>query len=45
MQAAIDKVADENGYDYIMDAAFGNIVYSKSKEDDILSLVKVKLEL
>jgi outer membrane protein len=45
MQNAIDKVAEENGYDYIMDAAFGNLVFSKNKEDNILSLVKVKLNL
>jgi outer membrane protein len=45
MQTAIDQVANENGYDYIMDAAFGNLVYSKNKEDDILPLVKLKLDL
>ncbi len=45
MQNAIDKVAEENGYDYILDAAFGNIVFSKNKGDNILPLVKVKLEL
>ncbi len=45
MQTAIDQVAAENGYDYIMDAAFGNLVYSKNKEDDILPLVKLKLDL
>lgn len=45
MQGAIDKVAAENGYDYILDAAFGNLVYVKNDGDDIISLVKVKLDL
>ena len=45
MQDAIDKVAAENGYDFIMDAAFGNIVYVKNEGDDIIPLVKVKLGL
>ena len=45
MQDAIDKVAAENGYDYIMDAAFGNLVYVKNEGDNIISLVKIKLDL
>lgn len=45
MQKAIDEVATENNYDYILDAAFGNIVFAKNPEDNILSLVKKKLGL
>lgn len=45
MQKAIDEVAAENSYDYILDAAFGNIVFTKNTEDNILSLVKKKLGL
>lgn len=45
MQKAIDEVAAENSYDYILDAAFGNIVFSKNTEDNILPLVKKKLSL
>ena len=45
MQTAIDQVASENGYDYIVDAAFGNIVYTRNTEDNIISLVKIKLDL
>jgi len=45
MQKAIDEVAAENNYDYIIDAAFGNIVFAKNPEDNILLLVKKKLGL
>lgn len=45
MQNAIDDVAGENGYDYILDAAYGNIVYAKNEGDNVLELVKNKLEL
>ncbi len=45
MQKAVDEVAKENGYDYVLDAAFGNIIFTKNEEDNILPLVKVKLGL
>lgn len=45
MQNAIDAVAAENNYDYITDVSFGNIIYAKNKEDNILPLVKKKLGL
>ncbi|MCB9188960.1 MAG: OmpH family outer membrane protein [Flavobacteriales bacterium] len=45
MQKAIDEVAKENGYDYILDAAYGNIVYAGNEGDNVISLVKVKLGL
>lgn len=45
MQAAIDVVAAKNGFDYIIDVSFGNVVYKKNAEDDILPLVKVELGL
>lgn len=45
MQNAIDEVAAENGYDYILDSAFGNIVYAKNDGDNVISLVKNKLGL
>lgn len=45
MQDAVNEVAEENNYDYIFDTSYGNIVYVKHKEDDILPLVKLKLGL
>lgn len=45
MQKAIDEVAEENGYDYILDAAYGNIVYAKNEGDNLIGLVKNKLGL
>lgn len=45
MQKAIDAVAAENNYDYITDVSFGNIIYAKNTEDNILPLVKSKLGL
>lgn len=45
MQKAIDEVAAENGYDYILDASFGNIVYAKNEGDNVIGLVKQKLGL
>ncbi|MCB9195041.1 MAG: OmpH family outer membrane protein [Flavobacteriales bacterium] len=45
MQKAIDAVADENGYDYIFDSSFGNIVFVKNEGDNVLPLVKIKLDL
>ncbi|MEN9338740.1 MAG: hypothetical protein RIQ62_52 [Bacteroidota bacterium] len=41
-QAAIESVAQEKGYTYIMDTSAGAILYAKP-EDNILSAVKVKL--
>ncbi len=45
MQKAIDEVAKENNFDYITDVSFGNIIYAKNTEDNILQLVKSKLGL
>jgi len=45
MQEAIDAVAAENSFDYITDVSFGNIIYAKNTEDNILPLVKKKLGL
>jgi outer membrane protein len=45
IQDAIDKVALNNGYDYILDQAFGNIVYVKNEGDNILTLVKAELSI
>ncbi|MFT6843239.1 MAG: outer membrane protein [Parvicella sp.] len=43
IQTAIDKVALNNGFEYILDQAFGNIVYVKNESDNILTLVKTEL--
>lgn len=40
---AIDLVAKENGYKYVLDTSTGNVLYSESA-DDILTLVKKKLD-
>ena len=40
---AIDLVAKENGYKYVLDTSTGNVLYSEAA-DDILPLVKKKLE-
>lgn len=40
---AIDLVAKENGYKYVLDTSTGNVLYTESA-DDILILVKKKLE-
>jgi outer membrane protein len=40
---AIDMVAKENGYKYVLDTSTGNVLYSESA-DDILTLVKKKLD-
>ncbi len=45
MQNAINEVAEENGYDYILDAAYGNIVYAGNDDDNVIGLVKSKLGL
>lgn len=41
-QTAIESVAQEKGYSYIMDTSIGAIVYAKP-DDNILPAVKVKL--
>ena len=40
---AIDLVAKENGYKYVLDTSSGNVLYTEPA-DDILPLVKKKLE-
>ncbi len=45
MQKAIDDVAMEQGYDYVIDASFGNIVFARNKEDNVMALVESKLGL
>lgn len=40
---AIDLVAKENGYKYVLDTSTGNVLYTEAA-DDILTLVKKKLE-
>ncbi|MES2763953.1 MAG: OmpH family outer membrane protein [Bacteroidota bacterium] len=40
---AIDLVAKENGYKYVLDTSTGNVLYSEPA-DDILPLVKKKLD-
>ena len=40
---AIDIVAKENGYKYVLDTSTGNVLYTESA-DDILTLVKKKLD-
>jgi outer membrane protein len=45
MQEAIDAVAADNNFDYITDVSFGNIIYAKNTEDNILPLVQKKLGL
>jgi outer membrane protein len=40
---AIDLVAKENSYKYVLDTSSGNVLYSESS-DDILTLVKKKLD-
>ncbi len=40
---AIDLVAKENGYKYVLDTSTGNVLYSEPS-DDILPLVKKKMD-
>lgn len=40
---AIEAVAKENGYKYVLDTSTGNVIYSEPS-DDILGLVKKKLD-
>jgi outer membrane protein len=43
MQAAIDKVAAGLKYDYVLDSSFGNILYRRTEEDNILPNVLKEL--
>lgn len=45
MENAINAVAEENGYEYVLDSSFGNIIYRKSESYNILEKVKNKLNL
>lgn len=45
MEQAINTVADEKGYDYILDQAFGNIVFVKDEKNNIMPFVKGQLGL
>ena len=42
-QDAIDKVAEENGYTYILDASKGNVVFIGDKGKNIMPMVKKEL--
>lgn len=42
---AVNEVAEENGFTYILDSGVGVVVYSAPDADDIMPLVKVKLGL
>ncbi len=42
---AVNEVASENGFTYILDAGMGVVVYSAPDAQDILPLVKAKLGL
>lgn len=43
MTAAVNRVAESNGYIYVFDSSFGNIVYSKYEADYILDEVLKEL--
>ncbi len=45
MQDAIDKVAKQYKYDYVLDSSFGNILFTKNSADDLIGLVKKELGL
>ena len=42
---AIEEVAKENGYTYVLDSGSGALVYFSETSDDIFDLVKAKLGL
>ena len=42
---AIEEVAKENGYTYIIDSGSGALIYFSDDSDDIFELVKAKLNL
>jgi outer membrane protein len=43
MQEAIDKVALRLKYDYVIDASFGNIIYRRTEEDNLMPQVVAEL--
>lgn len=45
MQDAINKVAKQYKYDYVIDSSYGNILYTKNSADDLIDLVKKELGL
>ncbi len=45
MQSAIDKVAVQLKYDYVLDASYGNIIYRRNEQDDIIKDVLKELGL
>ncbi len=42
---AVNEVAEENGFTYILDTGIGAVVYTSPDSENILPLVKVKLGL
>ncbi|NOZ47250.1 MAG: OmpH family outer membrane protein [Chlorobi bacterium] len=42
---AIEEVAKENGYTYIIDSGSGALIYFSENSDDVFNLVKAKLGL
>lgn len=42
---AVNEVAEENGFTYILDTGMGSVVYASPDSRDILQLVKTKLGL
>ena len=42
---AIDEVAKENGYTYVIDSGSGALIYFSDTSDDLFDLVKAKLGL
>ena len=42
---AIDEVAKENGYTYVIDSGSGALIYFSDSSDDLFNLVKAKLGL
>ncbi len=45
MQVAVDKVAEANGFDYIIDSSYGTLIFSKNESDNIMNLVKKQLNI
>lgn len=43
VRGAIDEVAEEKGYDYVLDASEGSIVIFMNPENDLMEPVKTKL--
>ena len=44
-QRAIDKVAAENGYDYVFDISAGSVIFQSDRTVDLMPLVKEELGL